>query len=69
MEWLAETKKPRVKDGVSKLVLTYNDAFREFVIGYYDKGYSDCWKDENDNKIFISHWMPLPEPPTTNTKD
>ena len=48
-------------------VLVYSD--REISLGMY-LSVSNKWVDNNGDVIdFVTHWMPLPEPPVEKTKE
>lgn len=49
-------------DGLTVLVFSQSDGM--FGIGFWD---SECWIDQTSETIYgVTHWMPLPEPPTDN---
>ena len=45
------------------LVLIYEkDQDPDVFLGYHD---GECWRDSDATPCKVSHWMPLPKPPTT----
>lgn len=42
------------------------DIYKEIAIGHYFLGYQDklCFSDSGDHLGTITHWQPLPGPPT-----
>ena len=54
-----------VNDNYENVVLWYDDKDGTIGIGGYVNGYVPHWTDINHDRIDgVTHWMPLPEPPT-----
>lgn len=63
-EWISV--KDRLPDGecIAGCFQTYTPCYKEMIIGYIEK-VDDHYEAENDYELlqFVTHWMPLPEPP------
>ena len=70
MEWISVNERlPKVEQKV--LVWEEGSPDPEFVdIGYYDPdvGKKSGWRCEEYMDIYVTHWMPLPAPPTSSSK-
>ena len=62
-EWISvEDRLPPKADWSGDLVLVYTEEGYIYT-GLYEGEKADEWPDKFHDSGFITHWMPLPEPP------
>ena len=63
-EWISvKDKLPENIDGESKNILFYDFMKEESFKGFYDFFYHRFCDMDHEEYKFVTHWMPLPEPP------
>jgi len=68
-EWISvEDKLPAIAEWSGDKVLVYTEE-GNICTGMYEGEPDTSWPDKYEDSGYITHWMPLPEPPKTNKRD